>query len=513
MDRWTTLDVDEYPDFKVGSILELNMFEKEKCVGQSIWLMKDVIEYPFCMGKILGSSNDRYYWYYASDAAPESSPWHNMERAPPRVWIHFCEDQDCMVEPRNPELDEHLHVKSFRVLSNATCRSLLKQWGYAAPGQMVFDKATKNNHALKDQYAELATKLLADNPEGEVALAGLEQRGPGTKKKKKKGIASKGLVSYGPEKAPAEEHEAADKRRQKRPEEREMGSKERPAGNRADAVIDAELAKLRDAMGSGVTAAELADAESPDDGPSAKSAGKGSRKVKVPVQFKKPEAAQVLAERAATQASKRKAIALTEDAEPGTGSVAGLISLLRKASKSSLDNDDSDVELPGDAVEQKRMVYRRLAKQKPGVLLMRALKLMREQVTSLTGEDDADELSPICVRFFLSVFLPNYRHLNESVLREVRTLCEALDGLLRGRTMEIGDLLAMRLKAVMLAAQEGSWSVAKHLELLPPLQKNLPISQDEEMLLRKVQAGEMKIEELIAKIKKGQTSEPDKDRF
>ena len=59
----------------------------------------------------------------------------------------------------------------------------------------------------------------------------------------------------------------------------------------------------------------------------------------------------------------------------------------------------------------------------------------------------------------------------------------------------------------------ASWSVAKHLELLPPLQKNLPISQDEEMLLRKVQAGEMKIEELIAKIKKGQTSEPDKDRF
>ena len=106
------------------------------------------------------------------------------------------------------------------------------------------------------------------------------------------------------------------------------------------------------------------------------------------------------------------------------------------------------------------------------------------------------------MRYFLSIFLPNYRTLDESVLREVRTLCEAIDGLLRGKTMEVGDLLAMRLKAVMLASQEGSWQVAKHLELLPPTSKNLPVSHEEEMLIRKVESGELKLRDLVERIKK-----------
>ena len=120
------------------------------------------------------------------------------------------------------------------------------------------------------------------------------------------------------------------------------------------------------------------------------------------------------------------------------------------------------------------------------------------------GEEE-DPLSPVAMRFFLTVFLPNHRDMGEPELREIRTLCEALDGLLRGRTLETGDLLAMRLKAAMLAAQEGSWQIARHLELLPPMQKHLPLNQEEETLIRKVEAGELKLRDLFLKIKKGKT--------
>ena len=147
------------------------------------------------------------------------------------------------------------------------------------------------------------------------------------------------------------------------------------------------------------------------------------------------------------------------------------------------------------------MLYRKLAKSKPGVLLIRLLKLMREQVSSLSGIEEEDALAPVCMRFYLSVFLPNYRTLDEVVLREIRTLCEALDGLLKGQILEVGDLLAMRLKAVMLASQEGSWAVAKHLELLPPTSKHLPIDHEEEMLIKQVEAGELKVRALVAKLK------------
>ena len=153
-------------------------------------------------------------------------------------------------------------------------------------------------------------------------------------------------------------------------------------------------------------------------------------------------------------------------------------------------------------MESKKMVYRRLAKTRPGVLLKRLLMNMKDQVQPMsTGDDDEDPLSPVCMMFFMSIFLPNFRDLEEVALREIRTLAEAIDGLLKGKTLEVGDLLAMRLKAAMLAAESGSWVTAKHLELLPPMTRHLPISQDEESLIRRVEAGEIKVRELVDKIK------------
>ena len=133
--------------------------------------------------------------------------------------------------------------------------------------------------------------------------------------------------------------------------------------------------------------------------------------------------------------------------------------------------------------------------------------MMREALQPLTGDADEDTLTPVCLRYYMSVYLPNHRHLGEPQLRELRTLCEAIDGLLYGKNIKVLDLLMQRLKAAMLAFSEGTWQSARWLELLAPEMKSAPVSIDEEELIRKVQAGEITMQEMIRKLKAGGASE------
>ena len=50
----------------------------------------------------------------------------------------------------------------------------------------------------------------------------------------------------------------------------------------------------------------------------------------------------------------------------------------------------------------------------------------------------------------------------------MRTISEALDMLLQGRSAEMGDVLMQRFKAIETAAKDDSWGVASRLELIPP---------------------------------------------
>jgi hypothetical protein len=58
-----------------------------------------------------------------------------------------------------------------------------------------------------------------------------------------------------------------------------------------------------------------------------------------------------------------------------------------------------------------------------------------------------------------------------------------------------------------MAYNDGSWSSARWLELLPPEVKASPISVDEEELVRKVQSGELSMQEMIRKVKDGKGGE------
>ena len=50
-------------------------------------------------------------------------------------------------------------------------------------------------------------------------------------------------------------------------------------------------------------------------------------------------------------------------------------------------------------------------------------------------------------------------------VKELRTIGECLDTLLRGDLAGVGDMLMQRLKAIQQATKDGNWALAKHLEL------------------------------------------------
>ena len=523
VDKWVHCEGAEEVEFSRYSIVETAVYSSDwerKAVGTALWSVSDVSQYPYVKASILGASDKAYYYYYA--AAPSDPPPPELQDADKceDFFLHFCTSTECddsWIE-HDVDKEEYVHCYAWRVVSNATAKKKLKEWGITPPHSSWFDKAYQANYRHRASYNKVEDKLSDVCPLGDIqAVIDKSSTALVPMAKKKGGKKSDGKVV-----PKASEAVGSAKKRKKR---QEVSTESATKGGRSreeppPAVLDAELERLRSAVAGRAERAGLDADASP--GPSIlKKRHKGTGSLNKPSTERplaeapgaaeeegpeeapspKKKAADVLAERASQHAEKRGAKAAASEEKELTG-VDVLGKLLRKVA--GVDSEDLDDSL--DSSEQKRMAYRKLAQSNPGVLLQRLLRLMREQVCSLSGEgEDEDALAPVAMRFYLAVFLPNHRELGEPELREIRTLCEALDGLLRGRTLETADLLAMRLKAAMLAAQEGMWQVARHLELLPPMQKHLPLNQEEETLIRRVEAGDLKLRDLVQKIKKGKS--------
>ena len=499
MDRWFETQEDAPQSFKNGQLIELKIYKADKATTACNGLFKVLWTktWPYVSAECLGCSDSEYSEYYTK--AGEDGC------AAEDYYLHFCEGKaaDCTDEPEE-EGDEYLHVDTYCVVSNRMAKDQLTSWEVDFPEASVFALATKANSQMGMVNPKSA------GPAAAAAAPKVER--PKAKAKKKALLASMA-------KAKAEKQEAAEALAAERDKDRDTwlpGGKLRrivyreekvekkkegapaledvPKRRTADSVLDSELDSLKELVdGAGPE-------ESAEDLEALREQLKRKRNLKENASGKKQKAAaDVLAERAKVHAASPKKGILKDEDKPET--VHTLEKVLKVMMRKSSD-DDSDQEAAGEDMESKKMVYRRLAKTKPGVLLKRLLMNMKDQVQPMsTGDDDEDPLSPVCMMFFMSIFLPNFRDLEEVALREIRTLAEAIDGLLKGKTLEVGDLLAMRLKAAMLAAESGSWVTAKHLELLPPMTRHLPISQDEESLIRRVEAGEIKVRELVDKIK------------
>ncbi|CAK0815284.1 unnamed protein product, partial [Prorocentrum cordatum] len=89
--------------------------------------------------------------------------------------------------------------------------------------------------------------------------------------------------------------------------------------------------------------------------------------------------------------------------------------------------------------------------------------------------------------------------------RELRTLAEAMDLLMQGKAAHACDLIVQRLKALQVATTDGSWAAAKWLELIPPRDEPTAIRSEEEELIRSIQLGEMRLDELSARLASAKT--------
>ena len=109
------------------------------------------------------------------------------------------------------------------------------------------------------------------------------------------------------------------------------------------------------------------------------------------------------------------------------------------------------------------------ARRFPGRFLADALSSMQRFLGSRVGAGTSSEELPRVLTYLETVF--NQRYTKECVgirtAREMRTLAEAIDSLLEGDSMRTADLLIQRFKALETSVSDGSWSLARHLELIP----------------------------------------------
>ena len=203
----------------------------------------------------------------------------------------------------------------------------------------------------------------------------------------------------------------------------------------------------------------------------------------------------------------RKALtSLDARREPRRSSKASLIlKALKDGAGAGNDVESSDDEPKdrSDHLRAKRMAFKKIAKDSPGKLTMRGLEHMMEFIESHLGEEQGEQLRPIVLRYLLSVYIPNHpvKAIGETAYRELRTLAESMDHILKGNSLCALDMLMQRFKAITVAIKDHSWRSARWLELIPTDADGAATTVDEDELIRQVESGELKIRELVSKLK------------
>eukprot|EP00971_Amphidinium_carterae_P044016 866021-Amphidinium_carterae.1 len=111
----------------------------------------------------------------------------------------------------------------------------------------------------------------------------------------------------------------------------------------------------------------------------------------------------------------------------------------------------------------------KIAEERPGELTKETLKKMKEYLSLCdeeTSDRSVDPWRPLVTCYLNTILLPS-TDINLRNVRELVTIARCADCLLRGELERGLDVIMQRFKAVETAHFEGSWSGAKHLELVP----------------------------------------------
>ena len=103
------------------------------------------------------------------------------------------------------------------------------------------------------------------------------------------------------------------------------------------------------------------------------------------------------------------------------------------------------------------------------------------------------QIPAVASTYFHVVIAPSHRDMGQRNSREARTLCRALDLLAKKETGAAADLLCQRLKALEKSlADQGMWTRAQFLELLPPEGMTL-VDRDEDLMVQRENELQVKI--------------------
>lgn len=102
----------------------------------------------------------------------------------------------------------------------------------------------------------------------------------------------------------------------------------------------------------------------------------------------------------------------------------------------------------------------------PGRLMAEALQRMEDRVgrDGEAGSWDPMSMPASAKSYYLRVLRPD--NPSKRNMREIHTLCTAIDHIAQGRKFQAGDVLIQRLKALELAQHTGNWERASFLELV-----------------------------------------------
>ena len=125
-----------------------------------------------------------------------------------------------------------------------------------------------------------------------------------------------------------------------------------------------------------------------------------------------------------------------------------------------------------------------LARRAPGKPLRTAVSQVKKFLVGQQGVSavETEKLAALFTPHLTAALLPS---LGDKAglrnVRELRTLAELLDLLIKGNLTGLGDLLAQRFKAEEMAPQDGNWSVSRHLELLGDSRVSMTTPREREL--------------------------------
>ena len=208
----------------------------------------------------------------------------------------------------------------------------------------------------------------------------------------------------------------------------------------------------------------------------------------------------VLAERAMKSSQQPKI--------PPPPKTSGDAAALRRLLSSFADNNDlaeDSLEIAGGELGNRRMLFRRIAREQPGKLSLQTIHDLRVKLEASDVDIPSDEYAPIFLRYLLQVYtLHNpVEAIGASAHRELRHYAEIADGLMRGNLAQVLDLTTQAFKAKMLALEDGNWNSARWLQLIPEDTAASSVPEADVEAARRIQAGKMKEQEREQRVKKG----------